>query len=99
EKQNSSSESAEIRQEELTEEFEAEQEPVQYRQVTVVNTGQRKKLELKIEVPVEDMAAVSIREEVPSGPAGQAPKRISIWTAIHPQLLKLVRAHQITLIF
>lgn len=89
---------AEIEQE-LSDEFEVEMETAQYRQVAVVNTGQRKKLELKIEVPVEDMAAVSIKEEVPSGPAGQAPKRISIWTAIHPKLLELVRAHQTTLIF
>src|SRR5262249_5991707 len=98
-REKASGQPAEIGQRELGEEFEAEQETVPYRHVTVVNTGQRKKLELKIEVPVEDMAAVSIREEVPSGPAGQAPKRISIWTAIHPKLLELVRAHQTTLIF
>jgi ATP-dependent Lhr-like helicase len=70
-----------------------------YRAVTVVDTSQKKKLELRIEVPVEDMAKIGQPEEIPSGPASQAPPRTSIWTAIHPRLLELVRAHQSTLIF
>ena len=36
---------------------------------------------------------------LPSGPASQAPMRPSIWSAIHPKLLELVRAHTSTLIF
>jgi ATP-dependent Lhr-like helicase len=50
-----------------------------YRPVTVVNAGARKLLELKVEVPVEDMARLGAIEEQPSGPASQGPKRTSIW--------------------
>ena len=67
--------------------------------VTIVDTSEKKKLELRIEVPVEDMAKIGQPEEIPSGPASQGPKRHSIWTAIHPRLLELVRAHRSTLIF
>ena len=38
-------------------------------------------------------------EPIPSGPASQGPVRPSIWSAIHPKLLELVRAHRSTLIF
>ena len=34
-----------------------------------------------------------------AAPASQGPKRTSIWSAIHPQLLEFVRAHRSTLIF
>ncbi len=71
----------------------------EYRPVTVVDTSEKKKLELRIEVPVEDMARIGEAEEIPSGPASQRPKRHSIWTAIHPRLLELVQTHRSTLIF
>ena len=45
------------------------------------------------------MAKIGQLEEIPSGPASQGPVRTSIWTAIHPRLLELVRAHRSTLIF
>jgi ATP-dependent helicase Lhr and Lhr-like helicase len=45
------------------------------------------------------MARLGQQEEIPSGPASQGPARQSIWTAIHPRLLELVRAHRSTLIF
>src|SRR6478672_10058378 len=70
-----------------------------YRAVTIVDTSQKKKLELTIEVPVEDMARLGEAEEIPSGPASQGPVRSSIWTAIYPRLLELVQAHRSTLIF
>ena len=70
-----------------------------YRPVTIVDTCEKKKLELRIEVPVEDMAKMGQPEEIPSGPASQGPARTSIWTAIHPRLLELIRAHRSTLIF
>jgi ATP-dependent Lhr-like helicase len=72
---------------------------VQFREVTIVDAGERKKLELKIHVPLEDMAKLDELEQIPSGPASQGPVRRSIWTAIHPQLLELVRAHHSTLLF
>ena len=71
----------------------------EFRPVTIVDTSQKKKLELTIEVPVEDMARLGEIEEIPSGPASQAGTRSSIWTAIHPRLLELVLAHRSTLIF
>jgi ATP-dependent Lhr-like helicase len=70
-----------------------------YRPITIVDTSAKKRLELKIEVPVEDMAVLGKAEEIPSGPASQGTVRSSIWSAIHPRLLELVRSHQSTLIF
>jgi ATP-dependent Lhr-like helicase len=66
--------------------------------VTIVDTGERKKLTLRVEVPVEDMARLA-ETEIASGPAAGGPKSPSIWPAIHPRLLELIRAHTSTLIF
>ncbi|MHB1021981.1 MAG: DNA glycosylase AlkZ-like family protein [Acidobacteriaceae bacterium] len=81
-----------------------EEEPVpsaapRFRPVTIVNASAKKRLDLSIEVPVEDMAKLGELIDQPSGPTAQGPKRTSIWTAIHPRLLELVRAHESTLIF
>jgi ATP-dependent helicase Lhr and Lhr-like helicase len=83
----------------LHDEFTAGRAVPTYRDVTIVDTSQKKKLELTIEVPVEDMARIGETELIPSGPASQGPVRSSIWTAIHPRLLELVLAHRSTLIF
>lgn len=72
---------------------------VRFRPVTIVNASEPKRLDLRIEVPVEDMARLGEQEELSSGPAAQGPKRTSIWTAIYPRLLELVRGKQSTLIF
>jgi ATP-dependent Lhr-like helicase len=72
---------------------------VRYRPVTIVNAGARKVLELRVEVPVEDMARLGEIEETPSGPASQGPKRTSIWQSIHPRLLEIIRERTSTLIF
>jgi ATP-dependent Lhr-like helicase len=70
-----------------------------YRPVTIVNAGARKLLELKVEVPVEDMARLGEIQEQPSGPASQGPKRTSIWQSIYPRLLEIIRSRTSTLIF
>ena len=70
-----------------------------YRPVTVINAGTRKLLELKVEVPVEDMARLGEIQEQPSGPASQGPKRTSIWQSIHPRLLEIIQERTSTLIF
>jgi ATP-dependent Lhr-like helicase len=70
-----------------------------YRPVTVVNSGARKLLELKVEVPVEDMARLGEIQEQASGPASQGPKRTSIWQSIHPRLLEIIQGRTSTLIF
>ncbi len=39
------------------------------------------------------------REEIPSGPASQMPRRVSIWNAIHPRLLEIIRERNSTILF
>jgi len=70
-----------------------------YRAVTIVDASEPKKLDLRVEVPVEDMARLDEVDKLPSGAASQGPARHSIWSAIHPKLLELIRAHRSTLIF
>jgi len=75
-----------------------------YRPVVIVDTSHKKRLDLRIEVPIEDMARIGRQEDTPSGDpepveGSQGPVRTTIWTAIHPRLLELIRAHQSTLIF
>jgi ATP-dependent Lhr-like helicase len=70
----------------------------QFRPVTIVDTGEKKKLTLRVEVPVEDMAKLA-ETEIASGPASAGPRAGSIWPAIHPRLLELIKAHTSTLIF
>jgi ATP-dependent Lhr-like helicase len=73
------------------------------RPVEIVDAGARKALELTVEVPVEDMShpggAPQKDDAIVEGNAAAAPPRHSIWPAIHPRLLELVRAHRSTLIF
>jgi ATP-dependent Lhr-like helicase len=80
------------------------------RDVTIVDTGVRKELDLEVIVPVADMGELGkplLRTTEPSGgdddfvvsgPAA-GPMRSSIWPSIHPILLELIRAHTSTLIF
>ncbi|MDR3739385.1 MAG: DEAD/DEAH box helicase [Terracidiphilus sp.] len=77
----------------------SEPAPLRYRPVTIVNASANKQLSLKIEVPVEDMARLQAMEEIPSGNASQAPRRVSIWNAIHPRLLELIRERTSTILF
>jgi ATP-dependent Lhr-like helicase len=72
---------------------------IAYRPVTIIDASEPKKLDLRIEVPVEDMARMGQREELPSGAASQGPKRTSIWTAIHPRLVEIIRQRHSTIIF
>ena len=74
-------------------------EPLRYRAVTIVNAAAPKQLKLRIEVPVEDMARLGEMEDIPSGPASQTPRRVSIWNAIHPRLLEIIRARNSTILF
>ena len=72
------------------------------RPVEVVDAGVRKDLDLKIIVPVEDMARpdTSGFQQPQGGVSGTGYEGgSSIWPAIYPQLLDLVRAHHSTLIF
>jgi ATP-dependent Lhr-like helicase len=72
---------------------------LRYRPVTIVNASAPKQLKLRIEVPVEDMARLGEMEDIPSGPASQTPRRVSIWNAIHPRLLEIIRERNSTILF
>ncbi|MCW3019191.1 MAG: box helicase, partial [Solirubrobacterales bacterium] len=81
------------------------------RQVELIDAGARKQLDLRIEVPVESMAepgGASVPTPDATGPAPPDPleplpggeaTRGSIWPAIYPELLKLVREHTSTIVF
>ncbi len=84
---------------EILSEFESASAAPAYRDVTIVDAGEPKRIDLRIEVPLDDMSRLDELVTLPSGPASQAPVRPSIWSAIHPKLLELVRSHTSTLIF
>ncbi|HET6170450.1 MAG TPA: helicase-related protein, partial [Terracidiphilus sp.] len=73
--------------------------PLRFRPVTIINASALKRLSLRIEVPVEDMARLQTMEEIPTGPASQSPRRVSIWNAIHPRLLEIIRERHSTILF
>jgi ATP-dependent Lhr-like helicase len=68
------------------------------RDVVIVDAGVRKPMQVTIEVPVDDMT------DLDRGAAGgdvsspRVPRR-SIWPAIAPRLLELIRAHRSTIVF
>jgi ATP-dependent Lhr-like helicase len=45
------------------------------------------------------MARLTEMEDLPSGPASQAPRRVSIWNAIHPRLLEIILQRNSTILF
>ncbi len=67
------------------------------RPVTVVDAGIRKPMEVEIVVPVEDLSAPGRAAE--ASPEIPQAERASIWPAVYPRLLELIRAHRSTLIF
>jgi ATP-dependent Lhr-like helicase len=72
------------------------------RRATIVDTGVRKPLDLRIQVPVESMVEPeqSTGATDPLDPlVGGESTRKSIWPAIYPELLELVRAHRSTIVF
>jgi ATP-dependent Lhr-like helicase len=68
------------------------------RRVEIVEAGRGKQLELTIEVPVEDMSRLAEVRQPPEG-ASTTPPVPSIWPAIHPRLVELIRTHRSTMIF
>ena len=70
------------------------------RSCRVVDTGVRKELDLKIHVPVESMVEPDDTPAPSVDPleGGEATRR-SIWPAIYPELLELIRAHKSTILF
>ncbi len=68
------------------------------RECRIVDAGVRKPLDLRIHVPVESMVEPDAPLELDAVPGGEATRR-SIWPAIYPELLRLVREHHSTLVF
>ncbi len=82
------------------------------RDVTILDAGAPKRLDLKIEVPVESMADPGARDTAVGGAAPDPLEPLaggestgwpisdrSIWPAIYPELLELVREHTSTIVF
>ena len=71
-----------------------------HRRCRVVDTGVRKQLDLKIHVSVESMTEPDDTPAPALDPleGGEATRR-SIWPAIYPELLELIRAHKSTILF
>ncbi|CAA9291422.1 MAG: Probable ATP-dependent helicase lhr [uncultured Actinomycetospora sp.] len=77
------------------------------RPVRVVAPGTSKSVQVRVEVPVEDMAALDgggngagpgVEEEVEGSAAGAA-QRASIWPAVQERVLDLVGEHRSTIVF
>ncbi|HXP28390.1 MAG TPA: DEAD/DEAH box helicase, partial [Solirubrobacteraceae bacterium] len=73
------------------------------RQVSIVDAGRVKQLDLRIEVPVESMSepggAVDANADPLDPVQGSESTRNSIWPAIYPELLELVQSHNSTIVF
>ncbi|HEV2140433.1 MAG TPA: DEAD/DEAH box helicase, partial [Candidatus Dormibacteraeota bacterium] len=63
------------------------------RQVAIVDAGRLKTMEVTVEVPVEDMTRLTAEDE------DSAKGMNSIWPAIYPRLLELIRGHRSTIVF
>jgi len=74
------------------------------RKVRILDAGVSKPLDLRIHVPVESMSDPGPAAGRPGGdplepvPGGES-TRNSIWPAIYPELLRLVREHRSTIVF
>src|SRR5258708_23198269 len=66
----------------------------------IVDTGVRKELDLQIHIPVESMVEPDAAPASDLDPlnGGEATRR-SIWPAIYPELLELIKAHRSTILF
>ncbi|MEZ4267465.1 MAG: DEAD/DEAH box helicase [Myxococcota bacterium] len=76
------------------------------RHVAIVDASARPAMDLCIEVPVPDMTRPADGVEPPDapttprgGPISDAERRTSVWPAIQPRLLALIRAHRTTIVF
>ncbi|MBX3424243.1 MAG: DEAD/DEAH box helicase [Pirellulales bacterium] len=74
-------------------------EPPRRRPVEIIDASEPKRLELSVEVPVDDMTDLSRPQEFTPGPTAGPSQPPSIWPAIHPRLVELIRRHRATMIF
>jgi ATP-dependent Lhr-like helicase len=73
--------------------------PWRPRPVTIVDAGAKKAFDLRVEVPVEDMTQPDGPPAAPGAATPVPAEARSLWPAIHPRLLELVRAHHSTILF
>jgi ATP-dependent Lhr-like helicase len=69
------------------------------RSCRIVDTGVRKELDLRIQVPVESMTELDAVPSLDPLEGGTEATRRSIWPAIYPELLELINAHRSTIVF
>jgi ATP-dependent Lhr-like helicase len=62
------------------------------REVAIVDAGRLKTMDVRVEVPVEDMARIAVEDE-----SGKTTN--SMWPAIYPRLLQLINEHRSTIVF
>ncbi|HUO84446.1 MAG TPA: DEAD/DEAH box helicase, partial [Thermoanaerobaculia bacterium] len=70
-------------------------EEIEYRPVTIIDTRERKKIAIRVEMPAQAPLTEPSREDANQ----ERPRAMSIWPAMHPRLLDLIRQHRSTLIF
>lgn len=68
------------------------------RPVEIVSAGSRKPLEITIEMPMDELLRSAAGERPPSESAARAGSP-SLWPAIHPRLVELIRSHRSTMLF
>jgi ATP-dependent Lhr-like helicase len=73
------------------------------REVSIIEAGRKRQLDITIEVPVDDMSQLAeAQQKRQTGKPQQRdsqPAISSIWPAIHPRLVELIRSHRSTMIF
>ncbi|HXK13762.1 MAG TPA: DEAD/DEAH box helicase [Gaiellaceae bacterium] len=77
------------------------------REITIVDAGTRKPLDLEVVVPVEDMRELGTTTSYENPPEADGSALLtsteggtnSIWPSIYPEILRLVREHRSTIVF
>ncbi|MFD9735415.1 ATP-dependent helicase [Umezawaea sp. NPDC059074] len=69
------------------------------RPVRVVQPKTAKTIEVRVEVPVEDMSILGQPTGEVTGSAAGAEQKASIWPAVEQRILELVREHRSTIVF
>src|SRR5438270_4233814 len=77
------------------------------REITIVDAGTRKELDLEVVVPVEDMRELGTSTSYENPPEADGSALLtsteggtnSIWPSIYPEILRLVREHRSTIVF
>lgn len=69
------------------------------RPVTIVKAAPTKRLDLKIVVPIEDMATVGEGSGTGRNEVLPGEERATIWNHVDPALVEMIRAHRSTIVF